>query len=205
MPVVVVAQPKGGVGKSTLATQIAGYWAHCGHAVLLGDSDRQQSASGWLAQRPASLPAIGRWELQPDFLTRPPAGASHVVIDTPAGAHGWRLGDLLRSADKLIVPLQPGRFDMAATHGFLAELRQQRGARQVAIGLVGMRVNPRTLAAAALQDFVAATGLPLLAGLRSTQTYVRLAEQGRSLFDEPLGRVAADVAQWQGLLQWLDA
>lgn len=205
MPVVVVAQPKGGVGKSTLATNIAGYWARCGHAVLLGDSDRQQSASGWLAQRPAHLPAITGWQLQPDFLTRPPAGASHVVIDTPAGAHGWRLGDLLRSADKLLVPLQPGRFDMAATQDFLAELRAQRGAQKVHIGLVGMRVNPRTLAATALQDFVGSAGAPLLACLRSAQTYMRLADQGQSLFDQAPARVATDLAQWQDLLRWLDA
>lgn len=205
MPVVVIAQPKGGVGKSTLATQIAGYWARCGHPVLLGDSDRQQSASGWLAQRPAQLPHIERWALQPDFLTRPPAGASHVVIDTPAGAHGWRLGDVLRSADKLIVPLQPGHFDRAATQQFLAELREQRGAQQLAVGLVGMRVNPRTLAAAALHDFVGACGAPLLACLRNSQTYVRLSEQGQSLFDQPPGRVAVDLAQWQHLLHWLDA
>ncbi|MCD6667321.1 MAG: ParA family protein, partial [Hydrogenophaga sp.] len=90
MPVVVVANPKGGVGKSTLSTNVAGYYASQGHAVMLGDADRQQSSRLWLGLRPASLPPIRTWEVGSDFVARAPRDVSHVVLDTPAGLHGWR-------------------------------------------------------------------------------------------------------------------
>ena len=83
MPVIVVANPKGGVGKSTLSTNLAGYLARQGHAVMLGDIDRQQSARTWLGLRPPNLPVIAGWEVHADHLVRPPKGTSHVVLDTP--------------------------------------------------------------------------------------------------------------------------
>ena len=83
MPVIVVANPKGGVGKSTLSTNIAGCLAAAGHTVMLGDVDRQQSTRQWLLLRPAHLPAIRGWDVAEGELLRPPKGTSHVVIDTP--------------------------------------------------------------------------------------------------------------------------
>ena len=58
MPVIVVANPKGGVGKTTLSTNLAGYLASRGRAVMLGDVDRQQSSRQWLALRPEAAPKI---------------------------------------------------------------------------------------------------------------------------------------------------
>ena len=71
MPVILVANPKGGVGKSSLATNIAGYLANQGHAVMLGDADRQQSSRRWLALRPSALPLIQGWDVKKDRLARP--------------------------------------------------------------------------------------------------------------------------------------
>jgi chromosome partitioning protein len=88
MPVIVVANPKGGVGKSTLATNLAGALARDGHAVMLGDIDRQQSSRQWLALRPPQLPVIAGWEPSGNDIVRPPKGTSHVVLDTPAGLRG---------------------------------------------------------------------------------------------------------------------
>jgi chromosome partitioning protein len=90
MPVIVVANPKGGVGKTTLATNLAGYLASRGHAVMLGDVDRQQSSKTWLALRPSGLPRIASWEVRRDEIVRPPKGTTHIVLDTPAGLHGKR-------------------------------------------------------------------------------------------------------------------
>ena len=83
MPVIVIANPKGGVGKSTVATNLAGALARDGRAVMLGDVDRQQSAAQWLALRPALLPTIRGWDPQHDAVVRPPKGTTHVVLDTP--------------------------------------------------------------------------------------------------------------------------
>jgi len=206
MPVVLVANPKGGVGKSTLATNIAGYLANRGHAVMLGDVDRQQSARLWLSLRPPAAATISTWEAQGDgSVVRPPKGTTHAVLDSPAGLHGWRFKDVLALADKVIVPLQPSIFDIYATRDFLDRLKESRNAAKTEIGLVGMRVDARTLAADRLHEFVAGLGVPVIGELRDTQNYVQLAARGLTVFDIAPGRVQRDLEQWQSICQWLES
>ena len=205
MPVIVIANPKGGVGKSTLATNVAGWLARQGHAVMLGDVDRQQSARQWLALRAPQLPPIRSWDVDNDHIVRPPKGTTHVVLDTPAGLHGWRFNDVIKLADRVIVPLQPSIFDIFATRDFLTQLAQNRHAGKAKIGLVGMRVDARTIAADKLHEFVDSLDLPVLAYLRDTQNYVHLAAHGLSLFDVARGRVEKDLEQWQPICHWLDS
>ncbi len=205
MPVVVIANPKGGVGKSTLATNVAGYYASKGHAVMLGDADRQQSSRLWLGLRPPQAAPISTWEMSADMIVKPPRGTTHVVIDTPAGLHGWRFNDVMKMADKIIVPLQPSVFDIFATRTFLDELAKNRYADKLKIGLVGMRVDARTIASSHLHEFVDTQGLPVLTYLRDTQNYVHLTARGLTLFDVAPGRVEKDLAQWQPICNWLDA
>lgn len=206
MPVVVIANPKGGVGKSTLATNVAGYYASRGHAVMLGDVDRQQSARLWLGLRPEAARPISTWDVQRDFIVRPPKGTTHVVLDTPAGLHGSKLKEMLRIADKVLVPLQPSIFDIYATQAFLDKLREHRHAAGVQVGIVGMRIDERTRSAEQLHHFVEGLGLPVLGYVRDTQNYVHLAAQGLSVFDVgATTRVARDLEQWQSICQWLDA
>ena len=112
MPVVVVANPKGGVGKTTVATNVAGYFARQGRQVMLGDADRQQSSRLWLRLRPPEARPIASWEVGEGQIAKPPKGTTHVVLDTPAGMHGKWMEDTLRSADKVLLPLQPSIFDM---------------------------------------------------------------------------------------------
>ncbi|MCB8745965.1 ParA family protein [Rhodoferax sp. U2-2l] len=204
MPVVVVANPKGGVGKSTLSSQIAGYFATQNQRVMLGDVDRQQSCKLWLSLRPDTARPITSWELDRDNLAKPPKGTTHVVLDTPAGLHGKRLKEVLKLAHKVVVPLQPSVFDIFATKDFLDELAQSSQAARTQIGIVGMRVDERTRAAEELRSFVESTGLPVLGNLRSTQNYVQLAARGLTVFDLAPERVARDLAQWQPICDWLD-
>jgi chromosome partitioning protein len=205
MPVVVVANPKGGVGKSTLATNVAGFFASRGHAVMLGDADRQQSSRLWLGLRPPGARPISSWELGSDHMVKPPKGTTHVVLDTPAGMHGRLAKDVLKIADKVIVPLQPSVFDIFATRSFLDEMAEHRNARQVQVGIVGMRVDQRTIAADKLHEFVDSLGLPVLGYLRQTQNYIQLAARGLTLFDVAPGRVERDLEQWQDLCRWLES
>ena len=205
MPVVVIANPKGGVGKSTLATNVAGYFASKGHAVMLGDADRQQSSRLCLGLRPPQVRPISTWEMSADLIVKPPRGTTHVVLDTPGGLHGWRFNDVMKMADKVIVPLQPSVFDIFATRAFLDQLMTSKHRERLQIGLVGMRVDARTIASAHLQDFVSSLQLPVLSYLRDTQNYVHLAARGLTLFDVAPGRVEKDLAQWADICKWLDA
>lgn len=206
MPVVLIANPKGGVGKSTLSTNIAGYFARKGHRTMLGDADRQQSSRAWLALRSERLPVISPWEINHDGLARPPKGTTHVVIDTPAQLHGDKLKDLLKVAHRVVVPLQPSMFDILATRDFLADLAERKSIREnkTEIAVVGMRVDARTRAADQLQRYVETLGLPVLGMLRDTQNYVQLAAHGLTLFDVAPSRVEKDVEQWHTLSAWLD-
>jgi chromosome partitioning protein len=204
MPVIVVANPKGGVGKSTLSTQIAGYLASRGHAVMLGDVDRQQSSRTWLGLRPAGAAEIKAWDVAHNEVVRPPKGTTHVVLDTPAGMHGKRLEAVMKLADKVLVPLQPSIFDIHATHAFLHELLAlKRGGKQ-RIGIVGMRMKEGTISADQLRHFLGGLDVPVVGYLRDTQNYVHLAARGLTLWDVAPSRVQRDLEQWQAVVDWID-
>ncbi len=206
MPVVAIVNPKGGVGKTTLATNLAGYYASNGHRTMLGDFDRQQSARHWLQLRPAGVKPIQSWEMNGE-IARPPRGVTHVVLDTPAQIGGKRLSEIVRVADRIVVPLQPSMFDVLATGQFLQELKAAFAGNPrrfpETVGIVGMRVDTRTRAAEELGRFVGGLGLPVAGYVRDTQNYVHLAAHGLTVFDVPSQRVDKDRATWEPLLQWL--
>jgi chromosome partitioning protein len=202
-----IANPKGGCGKSTLATNLAGWFARQGHAVMLGDIDRQQSSREWLKIRPPALPHIATWEIEADRPARPPKETTHVVLDTPAGLHGKKLAQVLKLVNRVIVPLQPSIFDILATQHFLDLLLEEKEIRKqhAFVAVVGMRVDARTRAAGELERFLAGRGLPVLAYLRDTQNYVQAAAHGLTIFEMPPSRAAQDWEQWQPLTAWADA
>ncbi|HEX5371945.1 MAG TPA: ParA family protein [Aquabacterium sp.] len=203
MPVIVVANPKGGVGKSTLSSNIAGYWASQGHAVMLGDIDRQQSSRLWLSLRPESLPRIRSWDIDEDHLAKPPKGTTHMVLDTPAGLHGKRLDGVMKLADLVLIPLQASVFDIYATRDFITELHKRKRSDQVKLAVVGNRIKDHTKATEHLQEFLDTLGIPVLSMLRDTQNYAHLAAHGLTLFDVAPAKVEKDLAQWQPIVQWL--
>ena len=205
MLVIVVANPKGGVGKTTLSSNIAGYLASRGHAVMLGDADRQQSARTWLSLRPAGLPRIAAWEVSHDDVVRPPKGTTHVVLDTPAGLHGKRFDAVMKIADKVIVPLQPSIFDIHATHEFVRQLLAHKRSDKVSMAIVGMRTREGTISSEQLRGFLDSVKLPVLGFVRDTQNYVHLAAHGLSLWDVSSNRFERDLEQWQPITQWIDA
>jgi chromosome partitioning protein len=202
-----IANPKGGCGKTTLATNLAGYFARQGQRVMLGDTDRQQSAREWLKLRPQGLPPIRSWEIAPGEPARPPKDTTHVVLDTPAGLHGRKLDVLVKSVERVIVPLQPSLFDILATRAFLEVLLEEKAVRkqQTFVAVVGMRVDARTRAAHELERFVEGLDVPVLGFLRDTQLYVQLAAHGMTLFDLSPTRAEKDLPQWQGIIDWVGA
>jgi chromosome partitioning protein len=205
MKAILIANPKGGSGKTTLATNLAGSLAVREEKVFLWDLDRQQSSLKWLAMRPADRPAIHRLDASDDDESAIPRGASWLVLDSAAGLHGKNLAHALKIANKIIVPVQPSVFDMAATSAFLQTLMEEKVVRKhkTFIGIVGMRVNPRTRAAATLEAFLAQFKLPVLTYLRDTQIYVNAAFNGLSMFDLPEYLSSKDLEQWQPILDWI--
>lgn len=200
MKSILIANPKGGSGKTTLAINLASYFASQGRQVVLADLDRQQSAAGWLKRRPAHLPTIhshvARKQVErPDWM----------VIDSPAGLHGDKLTAAVKLADLVVVPVQPSAFDMMATSDFLQVLREEKAVRKEKsqVAMVGMRVDPRTRSAAELAEFLLTVEFPVLTYLRDTQLYVQCANDGVSLFDLSPSRAGRDLEQWQPLLDWI--
>jgi len=127
-----------------------------------------------------------------------------VVLDTPAGLHGRRFKDIMKLADKVLVPLQPSIFDMFATRAFLDELAENAHAAKAQIGIVGMRVDARTIAADQLDTFVQSIGVPMVGYVRDTQNYIHLCAQGMTVFDVSPGRVERDLELWKPICDWLD-
>ena len=205
MKAILIANPKGGTGKTTLATNLAGSLAARKHKVFLWDLDRQQSSLNWLATRPADRPVIHRLDAEADDESAMPRGSSWLVLDSAAGLHGKNLAHALKISNKIIVPVQPSVFDMAAASAFLQTLLEEKAVRKhkTFIGIVGMRVNPRTRAAVTLEAFLAQFNLPVLTYLRDTQIYVNAAFNGLSLFDLPEYLSGKDVEQWQPILDWI--
>jgi chromosome partitioning protein len=202
MKTILVANPKGGSGKTTLSVNIAGFLANQGQRVAILDLDRQKSASLWVAARPADLPEIVTLESTKgeDCLN------DWLIIDSPAGLHGKNLAHALKLSHKIIVPISPSLFDLNASRDFLKILADEKEVRagKCEIGVVGMRMNARTRAAASLEDFLADSALPILAYLRETQVYVNAAFEGKSLFDLPPYLAFRELEQWDFLLNWLE-
>lgn len=205
MAVIALASPKGGAGKSTLSTQVAGYFASRGRSVFLGDLDRQLSSRTWLSLRSDTLARIEPWEISRDNIVPLPKGDADVVLDTPAGLHGKLLDAVMKMADKVLVPLQPSIFDIHATYDFIQQLGRHRRSAKVQVALVGMRSREGTLATEQLRNFLASVNLPLLGFVRDTQNYVHMAAQGLTLWDVAPGKFERDLALWQPITAWLDA
>ncbi|HUU73868.1 MAG TPA: ParA family protein [Burkholderiales bacterium] len=206
MKSILVINPKGGSGKTTLATNLAGGLARFGgQDVKLWDLDRQHSALEWLSLRPSDRPRVSPLVAKAGEQGRSPSGTGWLVLDAPAGIHGKMLQRALKIAHKVIVPIQPSVFDMAASGDFLRELLENKALskRQSRIGIVGMRVDPRTRAASTLGAFLQQFDLEILTWLRDTQVYANAAFNGLSIFDLPESVSGRDTGQWQPILEWV--
>ncbi len=202
---ILIANAKGGVGKTTLATQLAGYYASRGRRVVLADFDKQRSALGWIERRAAVLPRVYGWSGTDKKAGEFPVTPEVLILDSPAGLSGERLKTAVRNVRHVLIPLQPSPFDMAASDAFveaLAGLKQVRKGRRH-LAFVANRVHERTRTAIWLREQLDALDLPLAGVLRDTQRYVQMAMDGTTLFDTDDRAGDRDRSQWRSVLDWL--
>lgn len=210
---ILVLNPKGGCGKSTIATNLAGYYAERGKRVVLADFDPQGSSMDWLAARPSDRPpirGIAAWE-EP---LRTPRDTEYLIMDSPAAVHDARvLGDYLRRAQSVILPLLPSPMDIRAATRFIAELMELRRVvnLEVKLASVANRVRDHTLTALSLSEYLESLRLPdghklpFLAVLRASQNYAHAAERGLSIFEFARATTLPDREQWMPILRWLNS
>lgn len=211
---VVVVNPKGGSGKTTVATNLIAAYARSGLRTALVDRDRQGSATRWLKQRPASLPAIygvAAYEEPPrnvtrSFAQRVPPDVERVVVDTAAALDRHELVDAVRNADKILVPVLPSDIDIHAATRCIGDLllhaRVRRGAG--VLGVVANRVKRNTVTFQALMRFLDSLGVPVVAVLRDVQAYVRAAESGEGVVDLKASEGGPELRQWRAMMRWID-
>jgi chromosome partitioning protein len=200
-----VANAKGGSGKTTLATNLAGLLAARGVRTVLADLDRQRSSARWLERRPAGFPKIAGWTPDDPADALKSFDPQWAIYDSPAGLRGDRLADALKRVDLVVVPVVPSVFDMDASVDFLEKLAEQKAVRkgESAIVLVANRVDPRTLVAQELESFLAAWDLPVIAHLHAAQVYVHCAASGASLSDLPRSRAEPEIDRFEPIRRWL--
>ena len=202
---ILVLNSKGGCGKSTIATNLAGYYALEGQSVALADYDPQRSALDWLDVRPADAPEITGLDAAADGLKYLPRSADVLIIDAPARSHGGELTQLVKHAETIIVPVLPSTIDMQATTKFISELQSvgKVERKQAKIGVIGNRVRENTLIFDDLDEYLEKLRVPYLTWLRDAQNYVRAYTRGLSIFELPEYLAWPDTEQWEPLLKWL--
>jgi len=202
---IMVLNAKGGCGKSTLATNIASYFATEGAVVALADYDPQRSSLDWLERRPEDRAKIAGVAAFEDGLRKVPRNADIVVSDAPARSHGAELTDLVKHAETIVVPVLPSTIDMQATTTFIKELKDvgkiQR--KQAKIATVANRVRDNTLIWDDLDEYLTTTRVPYIAALREAQNYVRAYTRGLGIFELPEYLAWPDWDEWEPLTAWL--
>jgi chromosome partitioning protein len=204
MHTILVLNPKGGSGKSTLSTNLAGFFACWGVRVTIADFDEQATALDWLAARPASCPAIEGIDSHDAVLPRH-RPTDYLILDVPSGHYGEDLLPWLKQADKIIVPVVPSPHDIRAAKRFLDWIATEERMQECSpsIGIVANRVRENTRSFKLLKSFLESVHIPCMAILRDTQNYILAAQHGLSIFELPSYKVKQDLQQWQRLIKWL--
>jgi chromosome partitioning protein len=209
---IVVLNPKGGSGKTTIAVNLAGYFASHGQRPVLMDHDPQASSGRWVSRRDLSRPRVHLISAHErdsrvtrTFQLRPPPGTTHVVVDTAAALTHQSMIELTRHADKILVPVLPSDIDIHACSRCIRDLllvaKIKRDENR--LGVIANRVRRNTVVYQRLLRFLETLGVPVVATLRDSQNYIRAAETGLGIHEMKDHQVHDDTQAWEPLTGWL--
>lgn len=211
---VLVINAKGGCGKTTIATNLASYYARQGRTTVLIDHDPQGSSTQWLSLRGNNYrPIYGVSSNRPvtggitrSFAMRLPPGTERAVLDAPAGVQGHQLIELMRDIDAILIPVLPSPIDIHAASRFIQDLLlvAKVRSRNIRVGVIANRVRETTRVYQSLERFVNSLNIPFVARLRDTQNYVRASEIGVGVHDLNRTGAAQDQRQWEALIRWIE-
>lgn len=203
---ILVVNPKGGCGKTTIATNLAGFYAKKGVTVALVDLDMQRSSFQWAGSRGDNLPKIDSYHGD-NHLDDAGFEGQRLIYDCPAQIHLGRTTDLIDRADVVIMPINPSIIDQRAALQFIMDIRGMMRAnvcKRIQIGLVANRASNAFKSYEELQKFSKMMNAPIVASLRNSQNYVSAANAGKSIFDMPKAQVSKDLEQWRALCYWAE-
>lgn len=212
MQKIVLLNPKGGSGKTTIATNLASYYAVAGLKPTLMDLDAQGSTTRWLgkrAQGQATIYGIAGYErntrVTRSFAMRLPLDSERLIVDTAAALEPQRLPDITRNATAILVPVLPSDIDIHAAAKCISDLlliaKIRREDQRIAV--IANRVKKNTLVFKSLMKFLETLRIPVIATLRDSQAYIRAAESGMGIFEVKPYLVREDLEQWLPLIGWL--
>jgi chromosome partitioning protein len=207
-----VINPKGGSGKTTLATNLASYFAANGTATAIMDFDPQGSTMNWLRLRPVHVRKIHGANAAPQktglrtLNMHVPPGTEQLIIDAPAGASGLVLQDMLSRAHCILIPVAPSAIDIHATANFIRDLllTGKIRANNIRLGVVANRVRKANPVYEPLERFLKALNLPLLARIGDSEAFVSAAETGVGVFELDFAVSATERGQFQPIVEWVD-
>ena len=212
MKTTLVINPKGGAGKTTVATNLASYFAAECIPCTLMDYDPQGSSLNWLRLRSEELPRIHGANGAPEKFGRlrsfemyVPPETRQLVIDAPAGASGVLLHEMLERAHSIIVPLVPSSIDLHATGNFLRDILAMRRlqADGLRMAVVANKVRRSMPAYPPLQELLDSLGLKLLGRLVDSDIYMKAAESGCGVFEMNPGLSIAERRQFTPIVEWV--
>jgi chromosome partitioning protein len=213
MKTTLVLNPKGGAGKTTVATNLASCFAAAGVPTALMDYDPQGSSMNWLRLRPAHAARIHFANGAPErrdrlrsFDSYVPRETRQLVIDAPAGASGMLLQEMLDRAQCILVPVVPSVIDLHATanflRGLLSHARLRAGSLRLAV--VANKVRRSMPAYRPLEQFLQAANLKLLARLLDSDVYLRAAETGVGVFEMEENLSISERKQFMPIIEWVE-
>ena len=202
---ILVVNPKGGCGKTTIATNLATYYAVWDTPTALVDLDPQQSSIEWLRVRPDSEnPVQGFNGLKGKIF--PKEGTQRIIYDVPARTNTAKVARLIKLVDVVIIPVLPSAIDMRVAASFVADIvtKVRANNSHAIIGVVANRTQKNYQSYKALVTFLKKLNVPFVGALRNSQNYIKAADTGVGIFEMPISEVKIDMDEWKPIINWVE-